>query len=81
MASATLSKNPTGPFAHDLLVQHVSAHGTGPKRRIEFEVDRLFHMGGKTHFHLLDHPEVYEQLRSLAQGADGAAPPTAADTV
>ena len=81
MASATLSKNPTGPFAHDLLVQHVSAHGTGPKRRIDFEVDRLFHLGGKTHFHLLDDPKIYEQLRSWLRGADGAAPPTAADTV
>jgi pimeloyl-ACP methyl ester carboxylesterase len=81
MASATLSRNPTGPFAHDLLVQHVSAHGTGPKRRIDFEVDRLFHMGGKTHFHLLDDPAVYEQLRGWLQGEDGAAPPTAADTI
>jgi pimeloyl-ACP methyl ester carboxylesterase len=81
MASATLSKNPTGAFAHDLLVQHVSAHGTGPKRRIEFDVDRLFHLGGRTHFHLLDDPLIYEQLRSWLQGADGAAPPSAEDTV
>lgn len=81
MASATLSTQPTGRFAHDLLVQHVSAHGTGPKRRIEFDVDRLFHMGGKTHFHLLDNPLVYEQLRSWLAGADGAAPPASEDVV
>ena len=31
---------------------------------IEFEADRLFHLGGKTHFHLLDDPLVYEQVRT-----------------
>ena len=62
MVSATLSREPHGPFAHDLLVQHASAHGTGPSRRIEFDVDRLAHVGGRTHFDLLSDPEVYAQI-------------------
>jgi pimeloyl-ACP methyl ester carboxylesterase len=80
MVSATLSKRPDGRWAHDLLVEHISAHGTGrphATRRIEFEVDRLFHIGGRTHFHLLDDCEVYAQLRSWLDGADGAADATA----
>lgn len=75
MVSATLSRNPQGRFGHDLLVEHVSAHGTGrpdATRRIGFEVDRLFHVGGRTHFHLLSDPLVYEQLRSWLDGTDGA---------
>lgn len=59
MVSATLSREPDGFLAHDLLVQHVSAHGSGPKRRIEFDIDRLFHVGGRTHFDLLIDPDVY----------------------
>ena len=60
MVSATLSRQPDGFFDHDLLVQHASAHGTGPKRRLEFDVDRLFqHVGRSTHFDLLIAPEVY----------------------
>lgn len=73
MVSATLSQRPSGALAHDLLVEHISAHGTGrpnATRRIEFEVDRLFHVGGRTHFHLLDDPVVYGRLRSWLDGAD-----------
>ena len=64
MVSATLSRRPDGLFGHDLLVQHVSAHGTGTprSRRIEFDADRLFHVGGRHHFDLLRDPAVYEKL-------------------
>lgn len=82
MISATLSRDPHGALAHDLLVEHVSAHGTGrpaATRRIEFEADRLFHVGHRTHFHLLDDPTVYERLRSWLDGADGAAAAVGAD--
>lgn len=74
VAAATLSRKPSGPFAHDLLVQHGSAHGIGPKRRIPFEADRSFHVGRKHHFDLLGDPVVYERLRAWLSGADGAAP-------
>jgi pimeloyl-ACP methyl ester carboxylesterase len=67
MASATLSRRPDGLFAHDLLVQHVSAHGTGhptrATRRIAFEPDRLAHIGRRTHFDLLSDPQIYAALR------------------
>ena len=75
MVSATLSTRPDGLLAHDLLVEHVSAHGTGrpgATRRIEFDVDRLLHVGGRTHFHLLNDRVVYRALRSWLDGADGA---------
>jgi pimeloyl-ACP methyl ester carboxylesterase len=80
MVSATLSEKPDGRFAHDLLVEHISAHGTGRPdaiRRMEFEVDRLVHLGRRTHFHLLSDPVVYRHLRSWLDGADGAAAPEA----
>lgn len=74
VASATMSKRPDGRFAHDLLVAHGSAHGTGPTRTIAFDADRMFHLGGKTHFALLNDPLVYEQLRAwLATPAAAAA--------
>ena len=61
-ASATLSRRSDGRFAHDLLVQHASAHGIHPTRRIAFEPENLLHLGGKHHFDLLNDPQVYAQL-------------------
>lgn len=62
VVSATLSKHPTGWLAHDLLVHHGSAHGVGATRSIPFESERTLHVGGKTHFHLLNDPDVYDKL-------------------
>lgn len=72
---ATLSRNPDSRIG-DLLVQYVSASGNGPKRRIPFEVDNGRHLPGLSHFHLLNHPAVYDQIatwltrgpRALAAG-------------
>ncbi len=75
MAAATLSREPNGLLAHDLFVHHLSAHGAGSNRRMGFAQDRLFHLGGRHHFHLLSDPLVYRQLRSWLAGADGATPP------
>lgn len=75
-ASATLSKRQDGLFAHDLLVAHGSAHGIGTTRSIAFDADRVFHVGGKHHFDLLNDPLVYEQLRTWL--ATSAASPVAA---
>jgi hypothetical protein len=73
VASATLSREPHGLFAHDLLVQHSSAHGIGKVRSIPFDQSRTFHLGGrKHHFDLLADQRVYDQLRSWLRGADGA---------
>jgi pimeloyl-ACP methyl ester carboxylesterase len=73
VASATLSREPAGVFAHDLLVQHSSAHGIGKVRSIPFDRERTFHLGGrKHHFDLLADSLVYDQLRRWLAGADGA---------
>jgi pimeloyl-ACP methyl ester carboxylesterase len=73
MACATLSRQPEGWLAHDLLVQHTSAHGIGKVRSIPFEEDRSFHLGGrKHHFDLLADHTVYETLRGWLAGGDGA---------
>jgi len=73
MACATLSRQPEGWLAHDLLVQHSSAHGIGKVRSIPFPPDRAFHLGGrKHHFDLLADHTVYAALRGWLAGADGA---------
>jgi pimeloyl-ACP methyl ester carboxylesterase len=64
---ATLSRRadaPYGSLVGDLLVRFPSASGSGRKRRIPFEIDNGIHVGGITHFHLLNHPAVYDQLRT-----------------
>ncbi|HET8672383.1 MAG TPA: hypothetical protein VFL87_02010 [Thermoleophilaceae bacterium] len=70
---ATLSRTQDGLLGRlmgDLLVRYPSASGNGRHRRIPFEIDNGFHLPGATHFHLLGHPAVYEQLRSwLERGA------------
>jgi pimeloyl-ACP methyl ester carboxylesterase len=64
--SATLTRRhdaPVGRLFGDLLVLHSSAwaHG-GRGERLQFPVDRYSHIGGATHFDLLNHPAVYHQL-------------------
>ena len=63
--SATLSRAPKSrlAFLGDLLVDHASATGDGPRRKLNFEVERTLHLGGKNHFHLLADPTVYAHLR------------------
>jgi pimeloyl-ACP methyl ester carboxylesterase len=63
--SATLSRNPTSrwPFFGDLLVDHASATGNGPRRTLTFDIERTLHLGGKHHFHLLGSRVIYEHLR------------------
>ncbi|SHF62159.1 PGAP1-like protein [Jatrophihabitans endophyticus] len=76
MVSATLSREPDGIFAHDLLVQHGSAHGVGAVRSIAFEADRSHTIaGGKHHFDLLADATVYDKVRGWLAGGDGAAAP------
>jgi pimeloyl-ACP methyl ester carboxylesterase len=74
---ATLSREPGSPLGRavgDLLVLYPSASGKGRKRRIPFEAEHGHHLGGLSHFHLLRHPAVYEQLRSwLGRSANAVA--------
>ena len=80
--AATLGRDPDGPLSRvlgDMLVLLPSAwaEGThGTHRR--FDVERSRNYGGFTHFHLVSHPAVYEQISewisrpALAAGALGA---------
>ena len=47
----------------DLLVRMSSASGRSRGRRIPFEVENGRELTGLTHFDLLNHPAVFEQLR------------------
>ncbi len=74
---ATLDDGPLGSLIGDLLVRIPSAsgRGTGRGRRIPFEVDNGCELRGLTHFDLLNHPAVYEQIRQWC------APPPSAPAV
>jgi pimeloyl-ACP methyl ester carboxylesterase len=68
---ATLSREHSHPLGHvvgDLLVRLPSASGRGRRRTIPFEADKGRHLGGLTHFDLLNHPTVYEQLHAWLAG-------------
>ncbi|TMM10790.1 MAG: alpha/beta fold hydrolase [Actinobacteria bacterium] len=64
---ATLARDADGlpgSAIGDLLVRFSSASGRGRSRRIPFEIENGRHVGGINHFQLLNHPAVYEQIRS-----------------
>jgi pimeloyl-ACP methyl ester carboxylesterase len=62
---ATLTSKPdgVGGLIGDLLVHYPSASGVGRSRRIPFELENGRHLGGAHHLQLLNHPDVYEQIR------------------
>ncbi len=64
--ASTLYQGRLGALLGDLLVRVPSAsgRGTGKGRRIPFEVDNGHELSGVNHFDLLNHPAVYEQLRT-----------------
>jgi len=53
-----------GQIVGDLLVRRPSASGAGRGRRIPFAIEDGHHVDGLTHFDLLNHPDVYEQMRA-----------------
>jgi pimeloyl-ACP methyl ester carboxylesterase len=63
---SNLYRGPLGTVLGDLLVRVPSAsgRGSGKGRRVPFEVDNGHEMTGLNHFDLLNHPAVYEQLRT-----------------
>jgi pimeloyl-ACP methyl ester carboxylesterase len=79
---ATLSEGPLGSLLGDLLVRTPSAsgRGNGRGRSIPFEVDNGKELSGLTHFDLLNHPAVYEQLRTWIVRAPGRRRPVPALT-
>jgi pimeloyl-ACP methyl ester carboxylesterase len=60
--SATVAREPLGTIVGDLLVRVPSASGAGRRRRIAFSDGRR--VGALTHFDLLNHPAVYEQIHA-----------------
>ncbi len=70
--SASISRNPDGLAARlvgDLFVVGPSAwHHAGRGRRLTFPVDHYRHVGGANHFDLLNHPAIYEQIRTWLAG-------------
>jgi pimeloyl-ACP methyl ester carboxylesterase len=56
-------RHPLGVLMGDLLVRTASASGRGRYRRIRFPLEHGRHVGPMTHLQLLNHPDVYEQLR------------------
>jgi pimeloyl-ACP methyl ester carboxylesterase len=75
---ATLSPGPLGSMLGDLFVRMPSAsgRGNGKGRSIPFEVDNGRELAGLTHFDLLNHPAVYEQVRTwLTRAPTRRAPP------
>jgi pimeloyl-ACP methyl ester carboxylesterase len=56
-------RHPLGRVLGDTLVLVPSASGRSRTRRIPFEDEYGMHLGGATHFALLNHPAVYERLR------------------
>lgn len=62
-ASVTRSeKHPLGRLLGDCLVLVPSASGRGRTRRLAFKAEHGAHLGGATHFALLNHPKVYGRL-------------------
>ncbi len=57
------SRHPLGRVIGDLLVLYPSSAGQSLSgRRIAFELENTRHLGGLNHFHLLNHPRVYEVM-------------------
>ncbi|MGA9859250.1 MAG: hypothetical protein WBQ18_15400 [Solirubrobacteraceae bacterium] len=77
--SASLTREPDAPLGRmvgDLLVLRPSAWcHDGHGEQLQFPVDRYRHVGGATHFDLLNHPAVYAQIRHWIAGEDPALPP------
>ena len=75
--AATITRSPRHPLGRligDCLVLEPSASGRSRSRKIPFRSEYGMHLGGATHFALLNHPLVYERLRDwLATPPESAA--------
>lgn len=69
--AATVTRDPRHPLGvavGDLLVREASAFGRGRLRRIRFPLENGRHFGPMNHFDLLNHPDLYEQMRRWLEG-------------
>ena len=67
------ARHPLGQLVGDLLVRYPNAGG-GHGRRASLPLDHNRHVGGRTHFHLLNDPAIYAQLRTWLADAATASP-------
>ena len=56
-------RHPLGVAVGDLLVREASAFGRGRLRRVHFPLENGRHFGPMNHLELLNHPDVYDQMR------------------
>jgi hypothetical protein len=64
--AATVTRNPRHPFgiaAGDLLVREASASGRGRVRHAQFPLGTGRHFAPMNHLELLNHPDLYDQMR------------------
>lgn len=77
--SASLTREPDAPVGRllgDLLVLRPSAWAQEARgERLRFPVDQYANVGGATHFDLLNHPAVYEQIRTWLAAPAPQLPP------
>lgn len=69
--AATVTRDPHHPLGvavGDLLVRKDSALGGKRRRRMQFTLERGRHFGPMNHFELLNHPDVYDQMRRWLTG-------------
>jgi pimeloyl-ACP methyl ester carboxylesterase len=69
--AATVTRDPAHPAGvavGDLLVREASAFGRGRRRHIQFPLENGRHFGPMNHLELLNHPDVYEQMRRWLAG-------------
>jgi triacylglycerol esterase/lipase EstA (alpha/beta hydrolase family) len=79
---ATVTREPDASAARiigDLLVLQPSAWGQeGRGKRLLFGIEHYHHLGGAHHFHLLNHPAVYAQIRRCLSSQRALPAPAAA---
>lgn len=69
--AATVTRDrdhPLGVAVGDLLVRETSASGRGRLRRLQFPLEHGRHFGPMNHFELLNHPDLYDQMRCWLAG-------------
>jgi hypothetical protein len=72
LGAATISRrpgDPAGAILGDLLVRVPSASGAGRRRRVPFAIEDGHRADGLMHFDLLNHPAVYDQIRTWLRRA------------
>ena len=68
-------RHPLGVAVGDLLVREASALGRrGSRHRLQFPLEDGRHFGPMTHLELLNHPDVYEQIRRWLSSGVSAGP-------